>query len=179
MKSNAIPAVATSRAGKVPFCASPAEASRVNALKAAAQRVHALAAARLAALAAGHPTVRLNIWGGDTVTEPEPEWCDGRHRADDARGEHPEDISHASAETPLYVTRASGGKEILLSAWLLQYPYSRADFEPRAAVCMPTGDCEDYDSAGLGVLAAKLAAAAAHVAELQQRLAAIERDARR
>jgi len=120
------------------------------------------------------PTVAVSVWGGGTITIPEPAWCNGTHRG----SEHPEDISHASDETTVHVTLPGGESQRLLTGWLLQYPYSRTGSEALAAIELPTGDIADYDAAGLEQLAEELRAAAAFLENLRTQLHAAQQDGR-
>jgi hypothetical protein len=136
---------------------------------AAFERVAAIAAAELEA-GPQTLTAEVRVWGNRTVTVAEPSWCNGQHGASHANGDHPEDITHASDETALHLTRTTGEKEHLLTGWLISSPYG-ADPKPRAAICHPTGDVDDHDEASLTRLAAELRAAADYIEQLRRQLA--------
>lgn len=171
-----IPAATTTRTGRVPFCTAPATAPDLNAtpapgsaLQAATDRVRTLAATEITA----HPdqlTANVRIWGGTSITIPEPAWCTGQHGLNHKHGDHPEDLAHTSAETAVTVTRPSGETETLLSAWIASNPFSSDQPEPRATIALPSGDIEDLDEAGLDRLAAELHSAARFIEQLRNQL---------
>jgi hypothetical protein len=183
MQRTTIPAMNASGTIRLPHCVAAAAPIRQHDTAPAptpAESLYAATLARITRQAAaeiaanpGLPTVNHAVWGNNSVTAIEPAFCTRQH-ATEGRGEHPEDIYHASTETAVEVTRASGGKETLLSGWIAVNPYSLADSEPRGAICFPTGDCEDYDGPGLVRLAAELRAAAAWVDSLGAQLAAVQ-----
>ncbi|MFJ2580001.1 DUF6907 domain-containing protein [Kitasatospora aureofaciens] len=136
----------------------------------AAAKVQALVDAELAERPGGR-TVDVAIWGGGTMTVPEPVWCTREHEAG-AHPEHPQDIYHSSTEVTVNVARPDGTPLALLSGWIADNPYSAnaADVGPRGVIWFGSGDCEDYRPAGLDRLAHELRAAAAWVDGLRAQL---------
>ncbi|MGW2539455.1 DUF6907 domain-containing protein [Kitasatospora sp. NPDC001574] len=144
------------------------------------EEIHAEAAAEVQAIVDAELTARpgcqtadIAVWGGTTMTVPEPSWCTRIHGANQL-GEHPHDIYHGSSEASIAVSRANGEPETLFSGWIADNPYSDnpAEVGPRAAICFPSGDCEDYDQPGLARLAAELRVASSWVDGLRAQLAA-------
>ncbi|KDN84408.1 DUF6907 domain-containing protein [Kitasatospora cheerisanensis] len=124
---------------------------------------------------AAHPgcaVVEAPVWGDGILTIREPRWCTRPHVAQDGVGEHPQDVYHSTEERFATVSRANGDREDLISAWLSESPFLKdpADRSPCASVCFASGDCEEYDEAGLDRLAHELRAAAAMIDGIRAQL---------
>lgn len=185
MQRTTIPALNASGTNRLPHCvatvapirqhadtAAPAPATPESPLATATERIRAMASAAIAARPE-QLTVDAPVWGGTTITIPEPDWCNLDHHS---RLDHPEDLYHSSEEVRVHVTRADGEREELMSGWLTdnlhnsgQNPYGLPGL--RAAVALPTGDIEDYDENGLARLADELRAAAKMIDRLGAGLA--------
>jgi hypothetical protein len=145
----------------------PADAAEQGA--AAVRRAAGLAAADIAAHPGCH-TVAAPVWGGTVLTIREPAWCVRSHRTAPACGEHPDDITHASDETPAEITLPDGTRMTLFSGWISSNPFSTHQPEPCASIDLPNGVTHEYDARGLAQLAVELRAAAHRVGVLRDRL---------
>ncbi|PBC79901.1 hypothetical protein BX265_4730 [Streptomyces sp. TLI_235] len=143
-----------------PASATAATGALSAAIDRVRQQANAAIVARLARL-----TVDAPVWGGNTITIPEPSWCTLDHSK---LVYHPEDLYHTGIEMSASMTHSNGEQEELIAGWLTENPYSGDGL--RAAVALQGGDVEDYDEDGLARLAGELHAAAVIVERLRARL---------
>lgn len=153
------------------------------------EEIHAESAARAQALVdielaarPGRPTIDISVWGGTTLTVPEPSWCTRGHEPCPF-GDHPQDIYHQSAETDVQFTQDNGTRITLFSTYISDNPYSAdpAHRGPRGVIWFTGFDAhtqdQDYDPDGLHQFARDLLAAALSVEKLRDQLIAARTEA--
>lgn len=92
-------------------------------------------------------SVTLPIWGGGTMTIPEPSWCDHKHERD----AHPTDVSHDSPEVSVHLPVQGGAVFELLAARITQSPFGGPErMAPVALIDVIDGEfMEALDPEGL------------------------------